>query len=106
MWLDIKFDANWVDCGAAISGISYVAWQTWRTRRQGVRRPIAISHDFAFGVAFFPQWLLLICVMSSTIVDGLANASRISLCVAGSYALGAMWDAQFAGRSCHEKRSG
>ncbi|AJC18274.1 hypothetical protein NA29_24135 [Pandoraea sputorum] len=106
MWLDIKFDANWVDCGAAISGISYVAWQTWRTRQHGVRRPIAISHDFAFGVAFFPQLLLLICVMSSTIVDGLVNASRISLCVAGSYALGAMWDAQFVGRSCRDRRSG
>ncbi|VVD63455.1 hypothetical protein PCA20602_00230 [Pandoraea capi] len=63
-----------------------------------MRSPLAMSHEFAFGVAFFPQWLLLLCVTSSTIVDGLANASRISLCVAGSYALGAMWEAQRSSR--------
>lgn len=96
---DFRFDANWVDCGAAMSGFGYVAWQTWRIRGESGRRPLAISHAFAFGAAFFPQWLLLMCVMSSTIVDGLANASRINLCVAGSYALGAMWEAQFGGRS-------
>lgn len=98
MLSEFPFDGNWVDCGAVLTGASYVAWRAWQTRHATTARGLTCSAEFAFGVAVFPQCLLLVCVMSSAIIDGLAQSSRASLCVAGSYALSAMWDVRYGRR--------
>lgn len=94
MWPDLPFDPNWVDFGAFLCGIACVARRIWLKRDAAGHSPMTCTSEFAFGIAFFPQLLLLVCVMSSAIIDGLANSSRTSLCIAGSYALGAMWEAR------------
>jgi hypothetical protein len=100
---DFPFDGNWVDCGAVLTGVAYVAWRAWQMRH-ATTRGLTCSSEFAFGVAVFPQCLLLVCVMSSAIIDGLAQSSRASLCVAGSYALGAMWDVRRSRRTRKRQR--
>ncbi|MGC7411304.1 hypothetical protein [Pandoraea pneumonica] len=92
-------DGNWVEYGAFLHGAIYVTWRIWQTRRMpSVAAPIR-AEEFAFGVGLFPQYLMLLSVMSSTIVQGLAQSSQLSLSVAGSYALAAMWQERQDGRS-------
>jgi hypothetical protein len=43
--------------------------------------------DFANGVALFPLLILTLSVFSSHLVDSLVQASKISLSVAGAFAL-------------------
>ncbi|WP_141118808.1 hypothetical protein [Pandoraea sp. PE-S2R-1] len=74
-----------------------MAWRIWRTRRSPEIAAPVRAEEFAFGVGLFPQYLLLLSVMSSTIVEGLAQSSQLSLCVAGSYALAAMWQERKSG---------
>ncbi len=93
------FDGNWVEYGAFFHGVIYVAWRIWRTRRSPEIAAPVRAEEFAFGVGLFPQYLLLLSVMSSTIVEGLAQSSQLSLCVAGSYALAAMWQERKSGYS-------
>jgi hypothetical protein len=48
----------------------------------------ATAFDFANGAAaLFPQSLMLLCVLSTTIINGLVEASRLRFCVAGGFAL-------------------
>ncbi|ALS58867.1 hypothetical protein [Pandoraea norimbergensis] len=95
---NFQFDGSWVDCFAVFHGAAYVAWRIWRTRcMPEIAAPVR-AEEFAFGVGLFPQYLLLLSVMSSTIVEGLAESSQLSLCVAGSYALAAMWQERRNGR--------
>jgi hypothetical protein len=84
---DFPFDGNWVDCGSFASGLVHMVWRGWkaRGRRNFISRRTAF--DFANGIALFPQTLMLLCVLSTTIVNGLVAASKLSLCVAGSFAL-------------------
>lgn len=86
-----QIDGNWIDCCAVLHGVAYVTWRAWMTRRSQRSSSATRASDFAFGVALFPQYVLLMCVASSTLIEGLAQSSRISLCIAGSYALAAMW---------------
>lgn len=84
---DFPFDGNWVDCGSFLSGLIHMALRSWkaRGRRNFISRRTAF--DFANGIALFPQTLMLLCVLSTTIINGLVAASRLTLCVAGSFAL-------------------
>jgi hypothetical protein len=72
-----------------------MAWRSWRARgkRNFISRRTAF--DFANGIALFPQTLMLLCVLSTTIIDGLVAASKLSLCVAGSFALIALLEETF-----------
>jgi hypothetical protein len=84
---DFAFDGNWVDCGSFACGVVYASWQAWRERARRRFLSRTTAFDFANGIALFPQTLMLLCVLSTTIVDGLVEASKLSLCVAGGFAL-------------------
>ena len=88
----LQFDGNWVDCGSVVTGLLYLAFRTFRLRgkRKFVSKWSAL--DFANGIALFPQLLLIFCVFSTDIVEGLLAASKISLCIAGGFALMASLD--------------
>ena len=43
--------------------------------------------DFANGVALFPLLILTFCVLSSQLIKSLVDASKMSLSVAGFFAL-------------------
>lgn len=52
----------------------------------------ATGMDFANGAALFPLLILTFCVLSSELVKGLVEASKMSLSVAGFFALLAILD--------------
>jgi hypothetical protein len=101
---DFPFDGNWVDCGSFASGVIYTAWQAWRERTMRNFISRATAFDFANGVALFPQSLMLLCVLSTTIINGLVEASKLSLCVAGSFALIALLEDPIARTSGQRSR--
>lgn len=80
-------DGNWIDICSIFSGLLYVGY---RRKYCGITtkllsRPTGM--DFANGVALFPLFLLTFSVLSSHIVKNLVEASKISLSVAGAFAL-------------------
>lgn len=86
----LVFDGNWVDCGAVLQGFCVCLARLWKAHRAGRVCPLASANHFAQGVALFPQYVLVTCVFSSSLMEALADASRASLSVAGGYAVGAM----------------
>jgi hypothetical protein len=98
------FDGNWVDCGSFACGVIYAAWQAWRERERRRFVSRATAFDFANGVALLPQSLMLLCVLSTTIIDGLIEASKLSLCIAGGFALIALLEDPIARTSGQRRR--
>lgn len=91
----IPIDGNWVDIGSAITGFVYIV--TCQIRRKG--RVGLISKqtglDFANGAALFPLMIMSCSVLSSKLVSGLVEASKMSLSVAGVFALLAILEDTF-----------
>jgi hypothetical protein len=61
------------------------------------RRPLALRTaqadlDFANGKALFPLGVLVLAAFSTSLVTQLLSASRITLSVAGIFALLALWE--------------
>jgi hypothetical protein len=83
----LAFDGNWVDVGSIATGIAYIAFQ--RFRKPIVPKFVSkdTGMDFANGAALFPLLLLTFCPLSSGLVKGLVDASKMSLAVAGFFAL-------------------
>jgi hypothetical protein len=82
------FDANWVDVGAYLGGVAY-AIRKYLTVQP--RRPKFLCAqaglDFADGTALFPLGVLALAAFSTWLVTQLLSASRITLSVAGVFAL-------------------
>lgn len=91
----IPIDGNWVDIGSAATGFIYIV--ICKFRRQG--RVSLISKqtglDFANGAALFPLLIMSCSVLSSKLVGGLVEASKMSLSVAGVFALLAILEDTF-----------
>jgi hypothetical protein len=81
------FDGNWVDVGSIVTGAVYIGLQ--RFRRATPVRLISkeTGTDFANGTALFPLLVLTVCPLSTGLVNGLVEASKMTLAVAGFFAL-------------------
>lgn len=80
-------DGNWIDICSIFTGFVYVYY---RRKHCGVTTKLlskTTGFDFANGVALFPLGLLTLSVISSHLVASLVEASKISLSVAGAFAL-------------------
>lgn len=88
----IPIDGNWVDICSLASGLIYVVYRKIRrpTRTKWASKSTGI--DFANGAAIFPLLVLTFCVLSSELVTGLVQASKMSLSTAGFFALLAILD--------------
>lgn len=96
---DFPFDGNWVDCSSVVFGAIVVAIQGWRHRGtygDSHCRFKAGAANFIGGMALFPQIMLLLCTFSSTFVHGVIEAGRVSLCIAGTYAVAGILTHDFA----------
>ncbi|MGB9988797.1 hypothetical protein [Pseudoduganella rhizocola] len=85
---DIAIDGNWVDIGSVLTGGLYMLYRHFTspmTDRRFLSKQTGMY--FANGSALFPLILMVCSVASSSIVRSLLDASRISLAVAGCFAL-------------------
>ncbi|SCB10163.1 hypothetical protein [Cupriavidus alkaliphilus] len=89
---EIPIDGNWVDIGSLISGFVYLFYR--KLRRWDHQRFFSktTGMDFANGAALFPLSILALSVLSSKLIQGIVEASKMSLSVAGIFALLAILD--------------
>lgn len=84
---EIHLDGNWVDFGSIITGLLYIAVQKYRRAKPCNVISKVTGLDFANGAALFPLLILTFSVLSSDLVRSLVEASKMSLSVAGFFAL-------------------
>lgn len=84
---EFTIDGNWVDIGSLITGLFYVLFT--RIRARNIKKIITrqTGLDFASGAALFPLIIMTGSVVSSFFIQSLIEASKISLSVAGFFAL-------------------
>lgn len=83
----IHIDGNWVDLGSIITGLLYIGIQRYRRAKFCNLISKKTGIDFANGAALFPLFILTLSVLSSDLVKSLVEASKMSLSVAGFFAL-------------------
>lgn len=80
-------DGNWIDICSLLSGFVYVAYRRKFCVATGKLVSKETGFHFANGVALFPLLVLTFSTLSSHLVQSLLEASKISLSVAGAFAL-------------------
>ena len=85
-----SIDGNWVDVCSFLAGIAHIAYRRCGNLHNKNLISTTTAIQYATGVAIFPQLLLTFCVLSSQLERSLLAASKISLSVAGVFALVAL----------------
>lgn len=83
----IHIDGNWIDVCSVATGILYIAAQKYRRTSPCKIISKQTGFDFANGAALFPLLILAFSVLSSDLVKSLVEASKMSLSIAGCFAL-------------------
>lgn len=87
MGIPFHFDGNWIDACSFVSGLIYIPIQRYRRQTKTKLFCKATGSDFANGAALFPLFVLTMSAFSTELLKGLLEASKLSLCVAGVFAL-------------------
>lgn len=83
---DIPIDGNWVDIGSLTLGAVYGAIKTIiRAGQGGVGKIFAL--EFANGASLFPLLVMVLSPVSSSLLQGLLQSSKLTLATAGLFAL-------------------
>ena len=85
-----SIDGNWLDVCSFLAGIVHIAYRRYGNVNNRNLISTTTAIQYATGVAIFPQLLLTFCVFSSQLERSLLAASKISLSVAGVFALVAL----------------
>lgn len=93
-----SIDGSWVDIGSIITGILYIIWLRFRRSRRVPFLSKNTAFDFANGISVFPLILLTLSPIASVLMEGLIDASKISLGVAGIFSLFAILEASASGK--------
>ena len=82
----VHYHKDWVDVGTIVFAFVYVAY---RVVRKWPERPVAmtVARNAMDGAAVFPLLLLTVAVFSRHAIEGLLEASRPTLSLAGFFAL-------------------
>jgi hypothetical protein len=88
--LDFALDGNWVDICSLITSAAYIATRKYSGTSKEPLASRKTAGDFANGISLFPLFLMTLCPASSVLLDGLVQASKISLSIAGFFALAAI----------------
>jgi hypothetical protein len=86
-WPSVPFDGNWVDICSLATGVLYIVVARCRRKHKLPLLHRKTGIDFANGAALFPLLLMTTSVVSSGLVKGLVDASKMSLSVAGFFAI-------------------
>lgn len=89
---EFAFDGNWVDIGSLVTGVLYMGYKYVRDPALTKFFCQKSGSNFANGIALFPLALMILSVLSSAMAKGLLESSKISLAVAGGFALCAILD--------------
>jgi hypothetical protein len=84
---DFQFDGNWVDIGSLVTGAAFAVYRRIRNRPPSRIVSKQTGINFANGAAMFPLMIMAVSVTSSAFIKGLVEASKMSLSVAGLFAL-------------------
>ena len=85
-----SIDGDWVDMCSFLAGVIHIVYRRYDNANNGNLISTMTAIQYATGVAIFPQLLLTFCVFSSQLERSLLAASKISLSVAGAFALVAL----------------
>lgn len=86
----VYYDGNWVDVVSFIVGIIYASIKRHQANIPWCSKSIGLH--LANGIGLFPMVLLILGVFSKLAVVQLLESSRLTLAVAGVFALLAMLD--------------
>lgn len=85
----MTFDGNWIDCVSAVVAVFFMLAQKrrkeidkWTDRR--------LASYIATGIGLFPVLILALSIVSTDLLHELLKASRVTLFIAGTFALLAM----------------
>lgn len=84
---EFPIDGNWVDIGSLGTGLIYTIYSIIKNRDHTKLFSKQTGFSFANGIALFPLLIMTFSVMSSALIKGLVEASKISLSAAGFFAL-------------------
>lgn len=84
---EFPIDGNWVDIGSLATGLLYIVIRKIRRRSKNKLISKQTGIEFANGAALFPLLVMCGSVLSSGLIKGLVEASKISLSVAGFFAI-------------------